>query len=101
MNLVNFHLETDADGVALVTWDMPGRSMNVITPEVIAELATIVDTITNDAAIKGAVITSGKDGFSGGFDLTMLKAVGDEYARVAKAEGQEAAMRFFVDRTRQ
>ena len=29
MNLKNFRFETDADGIALVTWDMPGRSMNV------------------------------------------------------------------------
>ena len=38
MNLTNFRFETDADGVALVTWDMPGRSMNVINNEVIGEL---------------------------------------------------------------
>src|ERR1700737_3745753 len=101
MNLVNFRFETDADGVALVTWDSPGRSMNVLTPEVIAEMATIVDAIAGDAAIKGAVITSGKEGFSGGADLTMLKSMGDEYARLAKAEGKEAAMRAFVDRTKQ
>ena len=31
MNLTNFRFETDADGIALATWDMPGRSMNVIT----------------------------------------------------------------------
>jgi len=37
MNFVNFHVETDSDGIALLTWDMPGRSMNVITPEVIGE----------------------------------------------------------------
>ena len=30
MAFKNFKLETDADGIALVTWDMPGRSMNVI-----------------------------------------------------------------------
>src|SRR5260370_2288295 len=101
MALTNFRFETDADGVALITWDSPGRSMNVLTPEVIAEMATIVDTIANDASIKGAVITSGKDGFSGGADLTMLKSMGDEYARLAKAEGKEAAMRFFVDRSKQ
>ena len=29
MTLVNFKLDTDADGIALVTWDMPGRSMNL------------------------------------------------------------------------
>ena len=30
--MANFRFETDADGIALLTWDMPGRSMNVITP---------------------------------------------------------------------
>jgi 3-hydroxyacyl-CoA dehydrogenase / enoyl-CoA hydratase / 3-hydroxybutyryl-CoA epimerase len=101
MTLTNFRLETDADGIALVTWDMPGRSMNVLTQDVLAEMSTIVDAIANDASIKGAVFTSGKDGFSGGADLTMLKSSGDEYARLVKTQGKEAAMRFFVDRTTQ
>ena len=30
MSYKNFKVETDADGIALVTWDMPGKSMNVI-----------------------------------------------------------------------
>ena len=30
MTYINFKLDIDADGIALVTWDMPGRSMNVI-----------------------------------------------------------------------
>jgi 3-hydroxyacyl-CoA dehydrogenase / enoyl-CoA hydratase / 3-hydroxybutyryl-CoA epimerase len=101
MNLVNFRFETDADGVAIVTWDMPGRSMNVIDAAVVGELGRIVDKIASDEAIKGAVFTSGKDGFATGADLTMLKSSGDEYARLLKAQGREAAMRFFVDRTRQ
>ena len=101
MNLTNFRFETDADGVALVTWDMPGRSMNVLNPEVIAEMGRIVDRIASDAAINGAVITSGKDSFAGGADLTMLKTSGDEFARRAKAEGKDAAMRAFVDQIKQ
>src|ERR1700677_4759310 len=101
MNLVNFRLETDADGIALVSWDMPGRSMNVLTPEVIAEISEIVDHVAKEPGIKGAVFTSAKEGFSGGADLTMLQGMGKEYARVAKAEGEEAAMRFFYDRSRQ
>ncbi|MBV8472788.1 MAG: enoyl-CoA hydratase/isomerase family protein [Hyphomicrobiales bacterium] len=101
MDVKNFRLETDADGVALITWDMPDRSMNVLNPEVIAEMSALIDQAIADAAIKGVVITSGKEGFSGGADLTMLKAMGGEYARIAKAEGEEAAMRFFYDRTRQ
>ena len=28
--MANFKFDVDADGIALVIWDMPGRSMNVI-----------------------------------------------------------------------
>ena len=101
MNLTNFRFETDADGIALVTWDMPGRSMNVINAEVVGELGQIIDKIASDEAIKGAVFTSGKDGFAAGADLTMLETAGKEYARRAKAEGKDAAMRAFVDGTKQ
>src|ERR1700677_4176661 len=100
MNLVNFRLETDADGIALVSWDMPGRSMNVLTPEVIAEISEIVDHVAKEPAIKGAVFTSAKEGFSGGADLTMMQGMGKEYARIAKAEGEEAATRFFYESSR-
>lgn len=75
MSYQNFTIETDADGIALITWDMTGKTMNVFTREVLAELDTIVDEVTNDEAIKGAVITSGKSTFSGGADLTMMNAV--------------------------
>jgi 3-hydroxyacyl-CoA dehydrogenase/enoyl-CoA hydratase/3-hydroxybutyryl-CoA epimerase len=75
MTYTHFTVQTDADGVALVTWDMPGKSMNVFTIEVMDELETIIDQVTADAAIKGAVIASGKSSFSGGADLTMLKAM--------------------------
>ncbi|MEM9104163.1 MAG: FAD-dependent oxidoreductase, partial [Pseudomonadota bacterium] len=75
MSYKNFTLETDADGIALVTWDMPDKSMNVFTEEVMDELDAIVDAVTADEAIKGAVITSGKSTYSGGADLTMLKSM--------------------------
>jgi 3-hydroxyacyl-CoA dehydrogenase/enoyl-CoA hydratase/3-hydroxybutyryl-CoA epimerase len=101
MNLTNFRFETDADGIALIAWDMPARSMNVINNEVVGELGRIVDRIANDEAIKGAVFTSGKDGFAAGADLTMLETAGHEYARRAKADGKEVAMRAFVDGTKQ
>ena len=64
MNLTNFRFETDGDGIALATWDMPGRSMNVITPEVMGELEQIIEAVSGDDAIKGCVITSGKEAFS-------------------------------------
>ena len=45
MSYTNFTLDIDADGIALVTWDMPGRSMNVFTEEAMLELNAIVDMV--------------------------------------------------------
>lgn len=68
--------DIDADGIALLTIDVPGQSMNVITPEFIADLGEAIDRIASDAAIKGAVICSGKDsGFMAGMDLKQLSAM--------------------------
>ncbi|HEY8384078.1 MAG TPA: 3-hydroxyacyl-CoA dehydrogenase NAD-binding domain-containing protein [Microvirga sp.] len=96
----NFRFEVDGDGIALATWDMTGRSMNVITPEVMEELSRLIDTVVNDAAIKGCVVASGKEAFSGGADLTMLQGLGAEYARLAKERGEEAAMSYFFEESR-
>lgn len=80
MSYTNFTLDVDADGIALVTWNMPGRSMNVFTEEAMLELNAIVDKVASEAAIKGAVITSGKDTFSGGADITMLQKMLSTFA---------------------
>jgi 3-hydroxyacyl-CoA dehydrogenase / enoyl-CoA hydratase / 3-hydroxybutyryl-CoA epimerase len=75
LSYANFALETDADGIALVTWDMPGRSMNVFTEEALAELGRLLDDVTADEGVKGVVFTSGKKDFSGGADLNMLQGM--------------------------
>jgi 3-hydroxyacyl-CoA dehydrogenase/enoyl-CoA hydratase/3-hydroxybutyryl-CoA epimerase len=100
MTLQNFTLDIDADGIALVTWNMPGRSMNVIDAKVGQELSSIVDKVTTDAAIKGAVITSGKDTFCGGADLSMLETQNRAYAELKKSQGEEAANARLFDEVR-
>ena len=66
----NFKIDVDADGIATVTFDVPGRSMNTLTSSVMAEIPQVVERIRTDEAIKGAVLTSGKDtGFCAGADL--------------------------------
>ncbi|MBN9467515.1 MAG: enoyl-CoA hydratase/isomerase family protein [Bosea sp.] len=100
MNLVNFRFETDADGIATLTWDMPERSMNVITPQVMEELNQVVDKVASDEAIKGCVIVSGKESFSGGADLTMLQGLRDLYVGLAKEQGEQIAMQRFFDESR-
>src|SRR6202011_2313323 len=91
MAFKNFKLETDADGIALVTWDIPGRSMNVLDTQTIEELGAIVDQTTADAAVKGVVITSGKEAFSAGADLSMLDGMNKTFAEALKSKGNEAA----------
>ena len=100
MNLTNFRFETQSDGVALLTWDMPGRSMNVITPEVIDELEKVIDAVASDAAIKGCVIASGKSAFSGGADLSMLQQSAAQYAKALKEHGEEVATQQFFEGAR-
>ncbi|MCZ8545766.1 3-hydroxyacyl-CoA dehydrogenase NAD-binding domain-containing protein [Mesorhizobium qingshengii] len=96
MSYTNFTLDIDADGIALVTWDMPGRSMNVFTEEAMRELNAIVDKVAGDAAIKGAVITSGKDTFSGGADITLLQKMLTTFA-AEKAKDVEKATKALFD----
>jgi 3-hydroxyacyl-CoA dehydrogenase / enoyl-CoA hydratase / 3-hydroxybutyryl-CoA epimerase len=100
MTFKNFKIETDADGIALVTWDIPGRSMNVLDTTTVEELGAIVEQTTADAAVKGVVITSGKDAFSAGADLTMLEGMGRLFAETKKAKGEEAAQQLLFDESR-
>jgi len=91
----NFKIETDADGIALVTWDMPEKSMNVFTAEVMEELNAIVDATVADAAVKGVVFTSGKSTFSGGADLSMIKSMFSFYHEEKTKNPDEAAQKLF------
>src|SRR5215813_8071127 len=96
----NFKFETDADGIALVTWDIPGRSMNVLDETSINEIEDIVKTTTADAAIKGVVITSSKEAFCAGADLSMLEGMSRTYAQLLKEKGEEAANTVLFEQSR-
>ncbi len=100
MTYQNFKIETDSDGIALVTWDIPGKSMNVLDTATIEELGQIVAQTTADAAVKGVVITSGKDAFSAGADLSMLEGMNRTYAAMLKDKGEEAANQMLFDESR-
>ena len=96
MDLRNFTVETDADGLALVTWDMPDRSMNVFTEEVLREIETLVDRFAADAAVKGVVLASGKTGtFTGGADLNMLGAMFVAFDERRKSDPEGAVAELF------
>lgn len=98
MTYENFGFEVDADGIATVTWDMPDRSMNVLSESSIGELADIIEKIANEDAIKGAVITSGKSTFCAGADLAMMRAMTEDYASKVAAAGEKAAVQELFER---
>ncbi|BAV64300.1 3-hydroxyacyl-CoA dehydrogenase NAD-binding domain-containing protein [Sphingobium cloacae] len=81
MNTIRFDI--DGDGIATLTIDVPGQSMNVIGPDFIADLDAAITRIASEEGIKGAVIASGKDsGFMAGMDLKYFGSM------LASAEGQ-------------
>jgi 3-hydroxyacyl-CoA dehydrogenase / enoyl-CoA hydratase / 3-hydroxybutyryl-CoA epimerase len=98
--MTNFKYEVDQDGIALITWDMPGRSMNVLNADVLSELEALLDKTTADAGIKGVVVTTGKDTFSGGADLTVLQKLSSQFEQVRKSQGDEAAASMFFEESR-
>ena len=77
--MTDFTMTKDADGIATITWDVPGKSMNVMSFNGLNELSGCVDDALADDAVKGIVITSGKDGsFAGGMDLNLLAKMKDD-----------------------
>ncbi|MDX1580486.1 MAG: enoyl-CoA hydratase-related protein, partial [Alphaproteobacteria bacterium] len=65
--------EVDGDGIATITIDVPGKSMNVINAKLMEELDGVIDKVAGDDAVKGAIVTSGKaSGFGAGADLDMM-----------------------------
>src|SRR5258707_747627 len=98
MTYTNFDLAIDGDGIALLRWNVPDRSMNVITLQGIEELSAIVERLAADDGIKGVVITSAKDTFCAGADLTLLESLGRTFAGLVKEQGEEqAALRLFEE----
>lgn len=94
MELKNFKWDQDADGIVTLTWDVPGRTMNVLTSSAIAELAQTAEKVASDATIKGLVITSGKaNGFCAGAALDEMES-GATFAGKPASPEQAVAARY-------
>ena len=68
----DFTYSVDADGVAVISWDVLGKSMNVMSQQAFSDLSDMVDQGLADDAVKGIVITSAKPDFAGGMDLNVI-----------------------------
>ncbi len=76
--MTDFTYSLDADGVATIAWDVPGKSMNVMSLAGFAELDAAIDRALADSAVKGIVITSAKKDFAAGMDLNALARMREE-----------------------
>ncbi|WP_412553804.1 3-hydroxyacyl-CoA dehydrogenase NAD-binding domain-containing protein [Shimia sp. MIT1388] len=83
--MTDFTMKVGDNGVAIITWDVKSKSMNVLSREAFGDLEACIDEVLGNDDIKGAVITSGKDTFAGGMDLNVLGSIradaGDEPAQ--------------------
>lgn len=87
MNLTNFKWDRDADGIVTLFWDVPGRTMNVLTASAIGEIAAVAEKVAGDAAIKGLVITSGKEnGFCAGAALDEMEGTASGGGKASEQE---------------
>ncbi|MCP5071817.1 MAG: 3-hydroxyacyl-CoA dehydrogenase [Rhodobacteraceae bacterium] len=83
--MTDFSYDVDGDGVATITWDVAGKSMNVANEAGFLELEALIDKALADDGVVGAVITSGKPDFAAGMDLNVIARMkenaGDDPAR--------------------
>ncbi|MCB5409014.1 3-hydroxyacyl-CoA dehydrogenase NAD-binding domain-containing protein [Pseudogemmobacter faecipullorum] len=70
--MADFTCAVDAEGVATITWDTQGKSMNVMSMEGFELLDSLIGKALADAAVKGIIITSGKKDFAAGMDLNVI-----------------------------
>lgn len=92
----NFIVETDSDGIARISWDAPGKTMNVIDATVLDEMDALIEQVEGNEAIKGVVFTSGKKTFGAGADLNYLQEMMGHF-EAEKAKDQTAAMQMLFD----
>ncbi|MFN4173179.1 MAG: 3-hydroxyacyl-CoA dehydrogenase NAD-binding domain-containing protein [Pseudorhodobacter sp.] len=76
--MTDFTMTTDAEGIATITWDVPDKSMNVMSLAGFAELDGLIDAALADGSVKGIILTSAKKDFAGGMDLNVIARMRDE-----------------------
>lgn len=70
--MTDFNYSVDADGIAIINWNSPGKLMNIMNLESAADLDALVDKGLADNAVIGIIITSSKASFSAGIDLSSI-----------------------------
>ena len=77
-----FELQVHEDGLAVLTFDLPGEKVNKFSTAVVAELADVLVRLSREARIRGLLVRSGKpDIFIAGADVKEFLNVLPEQVR--------------------
>ena len=79
--------QVDSDGIATLSWDVPGRSMNVLHHESITAFREAVERAIADDTVVGVIVTSAKPDFIAGADLEMLLGLSEPEGIMALCDG--------------
>lgn len=81
------HIQHDGDGIATLTWDLPGTSANVLNEASMTAFDAALEEVLAKEDLKGIVVTSAKRDFILGGDLKMIYGF-DTAEQVAELCGQ-------------
>src|SRR5271166_5012045 len=84
----------DSDGIATLTIDQPGKTMNVIGPDFVNEFQQAIGAAATDANVKGIIITSGKSSFVAGADLIGMEGMIAQAKTMPPQEALEGVLSF-------
>ncbi|HET6146592.1 MAG TPA: 3-hydroxyacyl-CoA dehydrogenase NAD-binding domain-containing protein [Polyangia bacterium] len=90
---MSIQFQKHADGVAVLTIDVQGRSANVLDATFAVAFGEALARIEADSEIKGVILTSGKRDFSVGADIGELRRLREPRQAFEKAQAFKAELR--------
>ncbi|HEY9152916.1 MAG TPA: enoyl-CoA hydratase/isomerase family protein, partial [Anaerolineales bacterium] len=85
--------EKDNQNIVTLTFDTPGKPVNVINPEFIAELQQALERFWADESVVGLILTSAKNSFIAGGDIDTIFEMSDPQATFKFVESFKALIR--------
>jgi 3-hydroxyacyl-CoA dehydrogenase/enoyl-CoA hydratase/3-hydroxybutyryl-CoA epimerase len=88
-----FTYEINKDGIAILTFDLPGEKINKLTTTVMSELDHVLDELAVKRDIKAMILRSGKEGsFIVGADIAEIRGITDASIGEALARRGQAIL---------
>jgi 3-hydroxyacyl-CoA dehydrogenase/enoyl-CoA hydratase/3-hydroxybutyryl-CoA epimerase len=88
--MTTIRITRDSDNIATVWIDVPGKSVNTITPQVLSDLGTALTQLAQDPQPAGVIFASAKKaGFVAGADLFEIRKMDRDQVTAFLSEGQK------------